>query len=180
MAISYSYRLKPIPAYNDLLQGIDVTNNRNNVTFTVGSLEQAMRTYALDRGSIWVGNTDNRPDQLPIGLVNQVLTSDGVTANWEYVSGGGGGFTYSLTSAATASGNADLVLTSSSGAEDKVEIVAGGNVDITNIGNNKIVIALASALSSSASYGNDIEAAAGGVSLGQFYRNGSIVQIRML
>lgn len=180
MAISYSYRLKPIPAYNDLLQGIDVTNNRNNVTFTVGSLEQAMRTYTLNEGSMWVGNVNDRPDQLPIGLVNQVLTSNGVTASWEYVSGGGGGFTYSLTSAANVNGNADIILTSSAGAEDKVEIVAGGNIDVINIGNDKIVIALATFLASSASYGTDAEAAAGGVARGELYRNGSIVQIRMV
>jgi len=38
---------------------------------------------------------------------------------------------------------------------------------------------ISTTLSSSTSYANDVAAAAGGVAVGQFYRNGSVVQIRV-
>ncbi len=38
---------------------------------------------------------------------------------------------------------------------------------------------ISTTLSGSTSYANDVAAAAGGVAVGQFYRNGSVVQIRV-
>ena len=38
---------------------------------------------------------------------------------------------------------------------------------------------ISTTLSGSTSYANDVAAAAGGVVVGQFYRNGSVVQIRV-
>lgn len=177
MAIAYSYRLKPIPSSNDLVQGIDVGNNMNTVTFTASSLQEAMPISYLTQGSLWIGGENNRITELPLGLPNQVLTSDGTTVEWAYA-GGEGNTTYTLTTSSTPSA-ASLVLTSSSGDLSTVEVLPGANIDVSNSGADTLIISLAQSLKTSPSYGTDAEAAAGGVAIGDFYRNGSIVQIRI-
>jgi hypothetical protein len=59
-------------------------------------------------------------------------------------------------------------------------IKVNGTTSATLTTDSIIVLKIISTtLSGSTSYANDVAAAAGGVAVGQFYRNGSVVQIRV-
>lgn len=92
----------------NLIQKIGkVVNGGPGGALTVLGAFRANATPNLNEGSIFIGNSNNQAQVLPISAgVGDVLTSNGTTASWQAPSGGGGGGYQTLTPGLTVSWSA--------------------------------------------------------------------------